>query len=230
MGLRRTLRKLLGYKEPEIHLNAAYSQEGEDLLLYRIFGHQPKGFFVDVGAHHPVRFSNTYKLYNLGWNGINLDATPGSMAPFKISRPLDINLEVPVSNSSETLPFYIFSEPALNTFSKETADNTDGKSGVRLEKVINIPTQTLAQILDTYLPKDQVIDFLSIDVEGFDYQILLSNNWHKYRPKIVLVESELEYQKLISSELHSFMTGNNYEFYAKTVRTYFYKEVSFKCQ
>ena len=60
----------------------SYSQEGEDLVLRKIFKKQDKGFYVDVGAHHPKRFSNTFLLYKKGWNGINIDATPGSMKLF----------------------------------------------------------------------------------------------------------------------------------------------------
>jgi hypothetical protein len=82
MGLRRSLRKLLGYQEPEPYLNQSYSQEGEDMVLYRTFETVKEGFYVDVGAHHPDRFSNTYKFYKQGWRGINIDAMPGGMDPF----------------------------------------------------------------------------------------------------------------------------------------------------
>ena len=71
----------------------SYSQEGEDLLLRRIFEHQKNGFYVDVGAHHPFRFSNTYLLYKCGWRGINIDAMPGSMRLFRRFRARDINIE-----------------------------------------------------------------------------------------------------------------------------------------
>ena len=56
-----------------------YSQEGEDMILGKIFSGQKHGFYVDVGAHHPLRFSNTYLFYLKGWRGINIDAMPGSM-------------------------------------------------------------------------------------------------------------------------------------------------------
>src|SRR5829696_7661265 len=75
----------------------SYSQEGEDLILERIFLEQKKGFYVDVGAHHPKRFSNTFLFYKLGWFGINIDAMPGSMSAFESARPRDINLEVAIA-------------------------------------------------------------------------------------------------------------------------------------
>jgi FkbM family methyltransferase len=223
MGLRRSLRKLLGYQEPEPYLNQSYSQEGEDMVLYRTFETVKEGFYVDVGAHHPDRFSNTYKFYKQGWRGINIDAMPGSMDPFKITRPRDINLEIPVSDKEEVLPFYIFNEPALNTFSKQVADERSAKPEYRIEKVVNIKTQTLERILKANLPNGQAIDFLTIDAEGFDFNILRSNNWELYRPKMVLVEIDDDYVDIQRSEINLFMQQKGYKFYAKTVKTCFFK-------
>jgi hypothetical protein len=227
VGLRKSLRKLLGYKQPDIYLNATYSQEGEDGMLGRIFEHKPNGFFVDVGAHHPKRFSNTYYFYNKGWRGINIDAMPGSMAAFDKIRPLDINLEIPVSGNAEVLPFYIFNEPALNTFSKEVADERAKKKDFWVEKVVDIKTQPLAGILDDHLPKNTHIDFITIDAEGLDFEILKSNNWDKYSADVVLVESEYQFTEFIESELYKYMQSKSYGFFGKTVKTYFLKKESF---
>jgi hypothetical protein len=217
MGLRRTLKNLLGYKDPDPFANICYSQEGEDMVLNRIFSAVDHGFFVDVGAHHPVRFSNTYKFYQMGWRGINIDAMPGSMEPFAALRPLDINLEIPVTDKAQVLPFYIFNETALNTFSKEMADERSLKPEYEVKKVLDVQTQTLGNI-----------NFLSIDAEGYDFQILCSNNWKKYRPDIVLVESDMDHNSFINSDMNAFMQEQGYDFYAKTVLTYFYKSKTFK--
>lgn len=75
----------------------SYSQEGEDLILKRFFSNKEKGFYIDIGAHHPKRFSNTYLFYSKGWNGINIDAMPGSMRLFNQIRKRDLNLEVPIA-------------------------------------------------------------------------------------------------------------------------------------
>ena len=76
----------------------SYSQEGEDVILQYIFRDQETGFYVDIGAHHPKRFSNTFGLYKMGWLGINVDPLPGCMDAFRKQRPRDINLEVAVSD------------------------------------------------------------------------------------------------------------------------------------
>ena len=104
------------------HAGTYYSQEGEDILLSRIFGEQAEGFYVDVGAHHPRRFSNTYLFYKRGWRGINIDALPGSMKVFQKFRPRDINLELAVSEREQVLTYYMFNEPALNGFSKTISE------------------------------------------------------------------------------------------------------------
>ena len=94
-----------------------FSQEGEDTLLERIMGDiNYTGSYIDIGAHHPVIFSNTYKFYLSGWRGINIEATPGSIKLFNEIRPLDINLEIPISDKVEDLTFYKFNSPLLNTF------------------------------------------------------------------------------------------------------------------
>ncbi|HWR59941.1 MAG TPA: FkbM family methyltransferase, partial [Thermodesulfovibrionales bacterium] len=97
----------------------SYSQEGEDLILRRIFSNITNGFYVDIGAHHPKRFSNTYLFYRQGWCGINIDAMPGSMKLFNKFRPRDINLEFAVANGNNKMTYYEFNLPALNSFSKD---------------------------------------------------------------------------------------------------------------
>lgn len=78
--------------------NVSYSQNGEDILLEAIFYKQQKGFYVDVGAHHPIKYSNTFLLYKRGWRGINIDAMPGSMKTFAKYRKGDINIECGVGS------------------------------------------------------------------------------------------------------------------------------------
>ena len=204
-----------------LYHNLSYSQEGEDMMLARFFSEQTTGFYVDVGAHHPQRFSNTYYFYLKGWRGINIDAMPGSMEIFNKLRPNDINLEFPIYDSNQTLTYYQFNEPALNGFCEKTAQERDGLKHYKIIFQKKLPTYTLAEILDKYLPVHQKIDFLNIDVEGLDYQVLKSNNWQKYRPKIVLIEDfNLSSLKGIDeSKLAVFMDKQDYQLYGKSVCT-----------
>ncbi len=205
--------------------NFSFSQEGEDLVLKRMFKENKKGFYVDVGAHHPQRFSNTYLFYLKGWRGINIDSMPNSMKPFDDLRPEDTNIEAAISNSSEELTYYIFNEPALNSFSKKLAMERDGLSNYKIVDKISIKTIPLSKILDDYLPQGQEINFLSIDVEGLDHQVLLSNDWSKYKPKVILVEelsTSLE-DLTISSKTYSLLRSQGYKLCSKTFNTSFYQ-------
>lgn len=178
--------------------NVSYSQEGEDIILDRLFGDKIDGFFIDIGAHHARRFSNTYALYRKGWRGINIDATPGSMRSFEMLRPRDINLELAISDRKEPLSFIMFKEGALNTFDGTLAQSYID-SGWETQGTAEIVPETLADVLDKHLPANQKIDLISIDVEGEELQVLRSNNWSKYCPDIIIIEA-LETPLLRSAE------------------------------
>ena len=202
----------------------SYSQEGEDLVLARFFEtiKKTEGFFVDIGAHHPIRYSNTYYFYRRGWRGINVDALPGTKKLFERMRPKDITVECGVGVKAGILTYFSFNEPALNTFSEHEAKKKDILP-YRMLKKIPIPIVTLETILDENLPLEQGIDFLSIDVEGFDHEVISSNNWGKYRPKIILVEIlESRVHDLGSHPTAKILLEQGYKFIAKTHNTYFF--------
>jgi FkbM family methyltransferase len=212
--------------EIERYLNLSYSQEGEDLVLYRLIGHKTNGFYVDIGAHHPYRFSNTYKFYQIGWRGINIDPLPESMRLFKEKRPRDISLEVAILNSDDQqLNYYMFAETALNTMNEVIAKQR--QVAVQTDEFVNkisVPSFRLKDVLDQYLPEGQQIDFFSIDVEGMDFSVIQSNNWDKYRPNFVLLESlNSNLQEDLNAEVTSFLMGNNYQLVAKTANSLIYK-------
>ena len=203
----------------------SYSQEGEDMILKRIFEEQKEGFYVDVGAHHPKRFSNTYFFYKKGWSGINIDPMPNSMKLFDRIRPRDINIEKPISDKKEILTYYSFDEPALNGFSKELSDERNKLEHYCLKSTIDIETSTLEEILDKNLSNNKIIDFLSIDVEGWDFKVLKSTNFHKYKPKVILVEilnnSLIDIEK---NEISIYLKKFNYIIFAKAVNTVIFIE------
>jgi FkbM family methyltransferase len=183
---RRLKRAVLG--DPDSRPREAYAQDGEDLILDRLLRGQVVGTFVDIGAHHPIRFSNTYLFYRRGWRGINVDAQPGSMRPFRQIRSEDTNIEVGVGSTPGSFPYFRFDEPALNTFDPIEAKLKDAKPYHLLE-VVNVPVCRLDDILGESLPKGSAIDFLSVDVEGRDLDVLKSNDWGRFRPRFVLAET-----------------------------------------
>lgn len=210
------------------YITVSYSQEGEDLILNKIFAYQDKGFYVDVGAHHPKKYSNTYIFYKRGWRGINIDAMPGSMKLFNKIRPRDINIEKAVSDKKEVLTYYVFNQPAVNGFSKELSEDLDATDNYSIQFTKDIETLTLEEILDNNLRENQRIDFLSIDVEGLDYKVLKSTNLDKYRPRVILLEilgSSL--QEIEENEISHFLKAYNFSLYAKAINSVLFIDNNF---
>lgn len=203
------------------HYRKSYAQEGEDLIIYRmIYGKIDKGFYIDVGAHHPKRFSNTYFFYKKGWRGINIEPMPGSKIIFDKFRPQDINLEIPINSKEEYLTYYIFNDPALNGFSKDLSLQRNQLSDYKIIKTVNLKTKTLQDILDEHLPKGQKINLLNIDVEGLDFEVLKSNDWSKYRPDLILIEDkDFDFSIPQNSTVYNFLHELNYKLKAKTLNT-----------
>lgn len=202
--------------------NIYFSQDGEDVILREIFKDKASGFYVDVGAYHPQKFSNTYFFYLKGWRGINMDARPGSMNIFNKIRPNDVNLEIPISDKSEVLTYYEFDEPALNSFSSDLSYKRNKETKYKIIAKTELKTQTLESVLDENLPIGQTIDFLNIDIEGLDFQALISNNWSKYQPKVILIE-DLDGSSFDNSKTYSFLIDKGYILIAKTLRTLIFK-------
>jgi hypothetical protein len=207
----------------------SWAQEGEDLILMRLFGPgKQTGFYVDVGAHHPKRFSNTYTFYRMGWHGINIDAMPGSMSLFDKQRPRDINLEIPIAKEQKQISYFQFNEPALNGFSKELSISRDGVKSYKIVSTQNMQAYPLASILENYVDKYQDIDFMSIDVEGLDLEVLQSNDWSRFRPKVVLVEILKSSLDLLEQDsVYHFLKSQDYHIYAKAFNTAFFVSTEF---
>lgn len=208
--------------------NKSYSQDGEDMILrsfYDDIGGKANGFFVDIGALHPQRFSNTAYFYNLGWKGINIEPTPSAIDLFNTYRTRDINLNIGIAEEASELTFYCFDEPALNSFSKDLSEERANNTRYNIIDKKRIPVYPLKDILDKHLPIGQNIDFMSIDVEGLDFQVLKSNNWDKYKPEIILAEDPINLDNLSSSKVYQFLVNKGYELFAKTSRTLIFKVI-----
>ena len=201
----------------------SYAQEGEDLVLARLFEVEDgPGFFVDIGAHHPVRYSNTYYFYRRGWTGLNVDALPGTANLFRRMRPKDITVECGIGAKEGFLTYFAFNDPALNTFSAQEAKMINHPPYHVVNKV-QLPVMTLAKLLDQQLPKGMAIDFMTVDTEGLDHDVIASNDWDRYRPKVVLVELlNTGIADLPSNPTARLLQGHRYQLYAKTCNTFFF--------
>lgn len=194
----------------------SYSQGNEDILIDKLLNKKKKGFYVDVGSYDPTRFSNTKRFYQRGWSGINIEPNPNRINQFNKSRTRDINLNLGIANKKGELDFFEFDPNTLSTFSKNTAKEYL-KQGFTLKKTTKIKVQKLGDVLKNTAIKH--FDFFSIDTEGFDLQVLKSNNWDKFKPKIICIESS---QKGINDILSKLGYKKIYQTYINSI--YFYEK------
>jgi len=209
----------------DVYATKSYSQEGEDLILRRMFERRPRGFYVDVGAYHPRRFSNTNLFYKRGWNGINIDPSPDAIRAFRSARPRDVNLEIGVSDHSQILKYHVFDEPALTSFDGNLVAWRLANTRCRLLKTIDVPVEPLREILQKYLPANQTIDFMSVDAEGLDLAVLKSNDWRVFRPQCVVAEAlRSSLEEAMHGEVYLFMKEKGYELFARTYNTLIFRD------
>lgn len=167
----------------------SYSQEGEDLLLARFLLHQVSGKYVDVGCNSPRRYSNTYLLYLHGWRGICIDAnvTMDLREDFGRFRPEDVLVQAAVGPPREKHNFHKFLKTELSTFSAELA-NQYQQSGEILEGIETRNLTSLSEIVGWYGKQFQSVDLLSLDVEGYELQVLETIDWNQFRATFIVAE------------------------------------------
>lgn len=163
-----------------------FSQFGEDVVLNHFFGDRDEGFYVDVGAFHPFKFSNTYLFYRKGWRGINIEPNPIGYSEFVQHRNRDININCAVAKEEKEVLFYC----------DDVYSGIDDKAYIYKgrnpgAKRITMLARPLREVLREVLP-DTKIDFMSIDCEGLDAEVIQSNDWERFRPEVLLVEDHGE--------------------------------------
>lgn len=187
-----------------------FSQFGEDAVLRELISlKKNRGFFVDVGAYHPKKFSNTYMLYKRGWRGINVDMDPVKILSFNLARSDDHNVCAAVSDKVENVTIYNFSKFGLgSTIDLKTVSNTEAPPTEKRE----VQTITLAEILEKSAFKNREIDLLSIDTEGVDFKVLTSFDIDVYKPKIIVIESMLRsIPEIMECEIYKYLIMHSYQ-------------------
>ena len=190
-----------------------YSPWGEGLTLSSIFNDRKNGFYVDVGAYHPMHYSNTYLLHEKGWRGINIDPNPNAIRLFKWYRPGDINIVSGVCDKPAVRRYYIFNHQSCNTFSPEQKELMLKRSFIRFVREVDVQCASLQKIIDEHA-QGKTPDFLNIDVEGLNLEVLRSLDWEHTRPTVVCVEDE--------EGISSFMASKLYKFHSKLGQSLIY--------
>jgi len=197
----------------------SYSQCAEDILIEYIFNLRgiQKPTYLDIGAHHPWFLSNTAYFYQKGCRGINIEPNPQLIKAFKIERKEDINLNIGIAGITATLDFYVLSDSTLSTFSKQEADEQI-LHGRKLESIQQIPVDTISRVLKQHT-NGIFTDFLTIDVEGLEFEILNEIDYINNYPKVICIESA-EYSPIGAgkkrTDLICFIESKGYYLYADT--------------
>lgn len=166
----------------------SYAQNGEDRAILELFPNATRGTYVDLGANHPYKISNTYLLYRRGWHGICVDPIPTLAKLHRRHRPRDMFLNVGVGVESGEFDFYEMSSAELSTFSADIARELVSAGRAAIIRTHRIRALPVEEIVAT-IASDGVFDLLSIDVEGLDVEIVRHTDWEKVRPRVVLCET-----------------------------------------
>jgi FkbM family methyltransferase len=170
----------------------SYAQNKEDILIDGFLKGVGQGFYVDVGASDPVHLSVTKYFYDKGWSGINIEPIPDLYDKLTKARPRDINLAISVGEKrTEAKLHYYPNGNGLSTISNEMAAEHKNKQNqyTQDEKILTVKMLPLKDVLEQYA-KGKIINFMKIDVEGYEAQVIKGNNWAKYRPQLICIEAE----------------------------------------
>ena len=217
------MKKIINYisilKRKYKYKKTSYSLNGVDLIIDYIFKDKKKGFYLDIGAQHPISNNNTFLLFKKGWKGINIDLDKKNIDLFKIARPKDINLNYAISDVKKEVDLFFYHESSpINTLSK----NVSSFQKAKVKEIKKIQTKVLNDVLNDINLQNH-IDYMNIDVEGYEDQVLKGFNIQKFKPSVVSIEyldlnmKKLEFRNndinnLLNSDLYKYFIQNNYYF------------------
>lgn len=195
----------------------SFAQSGEDIIADLELGKIKKGLYIDVGAFHPKLFSNTYLFYKRGWSGLCIEPRPEAREWFLKVRSRDMFVGLGVGGEKNVLEYFMFNDSAANTFLPKQAEKNIKEAKRKLLRKINVAVMPLKDILSANGMEGKIIDLMSVDVEGMDLEVLASNDWNKFRPKLIICEDlGFDFMKPKTSEVVKFLMELGYRLVAKT--------------
>jgi hypothetical protein len=208
-------------------MRVSYSQFGEDLVVRTHFAENfdnSIGRFIDVGAFHPFKYSNTMLLSQLGWRGINVDCDSVKIARFEKLRPQDQNICAAVAEKPREMVYLEYSAEGLTNRIADPGEK-DVLSGIGEKplKVTPIRVTTLTHIIEQSVFRGQHFHYLNIDCEGQDLSVLKGLDFSLYSPELISVEA---FTKETRPELTAFLTDLGYELSDMVHLTLFFKKTS----
>jgi isopentenyldiphosphate isomerase len=204
----------------EKYAKKTYSISNVDLIVDRIFSNTSDGIYIDIGCNHPIKYNNTYLLHKRGWNGINIDLDKKCINEFNIMRKNDYNVQELVGSidGEEKEIYYYHERSAINTISKELADKRKNKP----RQIIKKKTKSINKIIESSPYNNKKINFMSIDIENYEYEALKNFNFQKYGIDLIVTEcTDMSQHKLetytqslgyiLNTNLYRLLEKNNYK-------------------
>jgi FkbM family methyltransferase len=188
----------------------SYAQNFEDVMLARVFAGRDNGFYVDVGAADPVNLSVTKWFYDLGWSGLNIEPNKQLFDRLAAGRPRDINLDCGVGATASEAQFLELDVGELSSFDPRVQQNAQSRGAAGATRVVKVVplTDLLAEHCE-----GRRIDFLKIDVEGWELEVLKGLDLRRFRPVVILAEATVPLTRVEShAEWEPLLLAADYEF------------------
>lgn len=198
----------------------SFSQEGEDLIIDRIFKtnkiKSKNVFYLDIGAGHPIKYSNTLYFYFKEAKGITVDANYENFFLQKYLRPKDFSFNFLLGSSNKLVEFYKFKQPELNTISQNKLKELARHNIFPLNKK-KIDQKSLNDFFNIEIKSNlSKINFLNIDIEGGELELIKAIDWTKIRPNIICIEIIADnFSEILESEIYKIITSQNYSLFSK---------------
>ena len=203
---------------------------GEDKFIKNYFKKKSSGFYIDAGCYHPLDGNNTHLLYKKGWNGINFDINFYSIKLFNFLRDRDVNINSGISCKKDKLTMYYRKEiNMLNTLDPKIA-KIRFKNGYKKR---SIKVNTLNFFMSKHFKNLKKIDFINIDVEGSEMDVLKSLNFKFYKPQLICVEihnttkiNGVNYKYLKSNNIYKYLINKKYRVVWKKKYSFIFERIN----
>lgn len=207
---------MVHYLKPYFYrrFKTSFSKSGEDIQLWQLLK-KSKGTYIDVGGHHPIIGNNSYFFYLRGWSGIVVEPNQIFTTLYKKFRANDTLIKEGLADIDGELEYYEFEASVFNSFSKEHLEKSDLTASV--SNIKKSPVKRLSTVLLESGYSSLPVDFLSIDVEGLELNVLKGNNWASCRPKYILLESHQTLVDDLDSEISIFLNEKDYTLIGKSM-------------
>lgn len=202
----------------------SYSQFGEDITAAKLLRNVETGFYVDIGAHHPFRHSNTALLHLRGWQGVNIEPMSRGIRLFRRYRPHAINVHAAIHNDADSITLYKFRNGLANTIIEQRAEELTASKKSEGQEVVR--ALSLSDVFERHVPRGVRVNYLTVDVEGYDTEAVLAFDLDKYHPDVACIEIQRpDMMALAENPVVKYMFDHGYQLYAINVFSFTFVSV-----